>query len=56
MKLLVTGASGLLGLNLSLAADWASYQFVGVDGISWQALLSRLVKADLLEPGAALER
>ena len=51
MKILVTGASGLLGLNLSLQMN-GSHTIVGVDRTKLAGTPFELVKADLLEPGA----
>ena len=54
MRLLVTGASGLLGLNLSLHARRA-HTVIGVDRGTLVAPPFELLKMDLLEDGA-LER
>ena len=51
MKILVTGASGLLGLNLSLGMI-GTHTIVGVDRDKLSGTPFELVKADLLEPGA----
>ena len=51
MKILVTGASGLLGLNLSLQMV-GTYTIVGVDRNKLSGTPFEIVKADLLEPGA----
>jgi len=51
MKILVTGASGLLGLNLSLGMI-ETHTIVGVDRDKLSGTPFELVKADLLEPGA----
>ena len=51
MKILVTGASGLLGLNLSLQMN-GTHTIVGVDRTKLAGTPFELVKADLLEPGA----
>jgi dTDP-4-dehydrorhamnose reductase len=51
MKILVTGASGLLGLNLSLRMIEA-HTIVGVDRNKLGGTPFELVKADLLEAGA----
>lgn len=51
MKILVTGASGLLGLNLSLKMI-ETHTIVGVDRSKLFNTPFELVKADLLEPGA----
>jgi dTDP-4-dehydrorhamnose reductase len=49
MKILVTGASGLLGLNLSLMA-MESHTIVGVDRAKLASTPFELIKADLLDP------
>ena len=51
MKILITGASGLLGLNLSLGMI-GTHTIVGVDRDKLSGTPFELVKADLLEPGA----
>jgi len=51
MRILVTGASGLLGLNLSLRMT-GIHTIVGVDRSKLAGTPFELVKADLLEPGA----
>lgn len=51
MHILVTGASGLLGLNLSLQLT-PDHNIVGVDRNKLNRVPFRLLKADLLEPGA----
>jgi len=51
MKILVTGASGLLGLNLSLSMT-GMHTVVGVDRSKLAGTPFELLKADLLEPGA----
>jgi dTDP-4-dehydrorhamnose reductase len=51
MKILVTGASGLLGLNLSLM-DWGKHTIVGVDRSKLADTPFELLKADLLDPQA----
>jgi dTDP-4-dehydrorhamnose reductase len=51
MKLLVTGASGLLGLNLSLLT-YQVHDIVGVDRSKLANVPFQLIKTDLLEPGA----
>ena len=51
MKILVTGASGLLGLNLSLRMIEA-HTIVGVDRNKLAGTPFEIVKADLLEAGA----
>jgi dTDP-4-dehydrorhamnose reductase len=50
MKILVTGASGLLGLNLSLGMT-GTHTIVGVDRSKLAGTPFELLKADLLEPG-----
>lgn len=54
MRILVTGASGLLGLNLSLAA-LSSHQVIGVDRNKLEDVPFELLTLDLLE-GGALEK
>lgn len=51
MKILVTGASGLLGLNLSLGMV-GTHTIVGVDRSKLAGTPFELIKTDLLEPGA----
>jgi dTDP-4-dehydrorhamnose reductase len=51
MRLLITGASGLLGLNLALEAA-REHPVVGVDRCSLSATPFEQVCADLLEPGS----
>jgi dTDP-4-dehydrorhamnose reductase len=51
MRLLITGASGLLGLNLALDASRAG-EVIGVDRNALFATPFRLVQADLLAEGA----
>jgi dTDP-4-dehydrorhamnose reductase len=51
MRILVTGASGLLGLNLSLGMI-GTHTIVGVDRSKLAGTPFELLKADLLEPGA----
>jgi dTDP-4-dehydrorhamnose reductase len=51
MKILVTGASGLLGLNLSLGIV-GTHTIVGVDRGKLAGTPFELFKTDLLEPGA----
>ena len=51
MKILVTGASGLLGLNLSLRMT-GTHTIVGVDRSKLAGTPFDLVQADLLEAGA----
>jgi dTDP-4-dehydrorhamnose reductase len=51
MKILVTGASGLLGLNLSLRMI-ETHTIVGVDRNKLTGTPFEIVKADLLEAGA----
>ena len=50
-RILITGASGLLGLNLALAAQ-AEHAIVGVDRCRLHDVPFELVCADLLEPEA----
>ncbi len=50
MKILVTGASGLLGLNLSLGMI-GTHTVVGVDRSKLAGTPFKLIKADLLEAG-----
>jgi dTDP-4-dehydrorhamnose reductase len=50
MKILVTGASGLLGLNLSLGMT-GTHTIVGVDRNKLAGTPFEIVKADLLEAG-----
>jgi len=49
-RLLITGASGLLGLNLALSA-WEQHTVIGVDRCKLSGVPFELVCADLLEPG-----
>ncbi len=51
MKLLVTGSSGLLGLNLALEA-MSAHQVTGVDRGRLLSAPFHTIKADLLAPGA----
>ena len=51
MKLLVTGASGLLGLNLSLMMR-ETHNLVGVDRSKLTNAPFRIIRADLMEAGA----
>ena len=51
MRILVTGASGLLGLNLSLGMT-GTHTIVGVDRSKLAGTPFELVQADLLEAGA----
>lgn len=51
MRILVTGASGLLGLNLSLQMT-ATHDITGVDRSKLGAVPFSLLNADLLEAGA----
>ncbi len=51
MKLIVTGASGLLGLNLSLGIQ-DTYRVIGVDRGKLVGTPFELVRADLTQPGA----
>ena len=48
MRLLITGASGLLGLNLALDAS-RDHQVIGVDRSTLASAPFRVVQADLLE-------
>lgn len=50
-RLLITGASGLLGLNLALAAR-DRHTVIGVDRCTLRGVPFDLLCADLLEPGA----
>ena len=50
MRLLITGASGLLGLNLSLMMQGA-HDITGVDRSKLAGVPFELLRADLLEPG-----
>lgn len=50
MRILVTGASGLLGLNLSLRMI-GTHTIVGIDRDKLSGTPFEIVKADLLEPG-----
>jgi len=49
MKILVTGASGLLGLNLSLL-EMGMHSIVGVDRSKLAGTPFEIIKADLLDP------
>lgn len=51
MKILVTGASGLLGLNLCLG-NWDSHTLLGVDRGKLQGTPFELIRAELTGPGA----
>jgi dTDP-4-dehydrorhamnose reductase len=51
MRLLITGASGLLGLNLALYAGGA-HDIVGVDRNTLASAPFKVIKADLLAPRA----
>ncbi|GAB4493773.1 MAG: SDR family oxidoreductase [Anaerolineales bacterium] len=51
MKILVTGASGLLGLNLCLG-DWDSHTILGVDRGKLHSTPFELIRAELTGPGA----
>jgi len=51
MKILITGASGLLGINLALTAQ-ARHEVVAVDRRKLAGTPFPLIKADLLDPGA----
>jgi nucleoside-diphosphate-sugar epimerase len=50
MRILITGASGLLGLNLSLAA-LACHEVIGVDRSRLAGVPFELLNLDLLETG-----
>jgi len=50
-RILITGASGLLGLNLALSAS-EQHTVIGVDRCRLTGVPFELVCADLLEPGA----
>ncbi len=50
MRVLVTGASGLLGINLALELS-RNHEVVGVDRSTLHSAPFRVVQADLLEPG-----
>ncbi|HUH96497.1 MAG TPA: SDR family oxidoreductase [Anaerolineales bacterium] len=52
MRLLITGSSGLLGLNLALNAA-RTHQVMGVDRNSLASVPFELINADLLDPDAA---
>lgn len=52
MRLLITGSSGLLGLNLALDAT-RSHQVIGVDRNTLASVPFELINTDLLDPGAA---
>lgn len=52
MRLLITGSSGLLGLNLALDAT-RLHQVIGVDRDTLASVPFELIKADLLNPDAA---
>ena len=51
MKILITGASGLLGINLALEAG-SRYEVIAVDRRKLRNTPFRIIKADLLHPGA----
>src|SRR5689334_3466222 len=51
MKILVTGASGLLGLNLC-SMEFTTHTLVGVDRGTLAGTPFELVRADLTQPGA----
>lgn len=51
MKILITGASGLLGLNMALDAG-QSHDVVGVDRSTLTTVPFKVIKADLLDPQA----
>jgi len=50
-RILITGASGLLGLNLALDAG-ATHEVIGVDRSKLASAPFQLIKADLLDPAA----
>ncbi len=50
-RILITGASGLLGLNLALDAAQA-HEVIGVDRNTLNSAPFPVIKADLLDPGA----
>ncbi|MBM3150875.1 MAG: SDR family oxidoreductase [Chloroflexi bacterium] len=52
MRILVTGASGLLGLNLSLLMAGGQHTIVGVDRSRLSGTPFELIQADLLGPDA----
>jgi dTDP-4-dehydrorhamnose reductase len=52
MRILITGTSGLLGLNLALEAR-NRHQVIGVDRCKLGGVPFEMLCADLLEPGAA---
>jgi len=54
MRLLITGSSGLLGLNLALAAT-RSHHVIGVDRDTLKSAPFELCKADLLDPEATYQ-
>jgi dTDP-4-dehydrorhamnose reductase len=51
MRLLITGSSGLLGLNLALDASRA-YHVIGVDRSTLKSVPFELINVDLLDPDA----
>jgi dTDP-4-dehydrorhamnose reductase len=51
MRILITGASGLLGLNLALNAG-RGHDVVGVDRNTLVSVPFKVIKADLLDPNA----
>jgi len=51
MRLLITGSSGLLGLNLALDAS-RTHHVIGVDRDTLKSVPFELIKADLLDPDA----
>ena len=51
MRLLITGSSGLLGLNLALDAA-RSHHVIGVDRSTLKSVPFELINADLLDPNA----
>jgi len=52
MRILITGASGLLGLNLALEAANQHTVFGQVNSNAVQTKMFKVLKTDLLEPGA----
>ena len=49
MKLLITGASGLLGINLALEA-WREHEVIGVDRGKLKSAPFQVLKTDFLDP------
>ena len=54
MRILITGSSGLLGLNLALDAT-RSHHVIGVDRNTLASVPFELINADLLDPDAAYQ-